>query len=115
MTIETSVSSIKVINQDLVKLDCFDGTNFTRGQDNMIFFLTTLKIFYVLDPELALILELQDDAFMELKAEHKKRKEDERMCRSHILNTLSDRLYNFYTQKPIDKGNLKDTRVQFLC
>ena len=30
MTIETFVSNIKVMNQDLRKLDRFDGINFTR-------------------------------------------------------------------------------------
>jgi len=37
------------MNQDFVKLDKFDGTNFTRWQDKMKFLLTALKIFYVLD------------------------------------------------------------------
>ena len=49
------------MNQDLVKLDRFDGTNFTRWQDKLKFLLTALKIFYILDPELAPIPEPQDN------------------------------------------------------
>ncbi|XP_057452128.1 uncharacterized protein LOC130743934 [Lotus japonicus] len=97
MATDASVSSIKVMNQDLVKLDCFDGTNFTRWQDKMIFLLTALKIYYVLDPDLTPIAEPQDDDSDELKTERKKRIEDELLCRGHILNTLSGRLYDLYT------------------
>lgn len=52
------ISSIKVMNQDLVKLDRFNGKKITRGQDKMIFLLTALDIHYVLDPNLEAILEL---------------------------------------------------------
>lgn len=50
----------------------FDGTNFTRSQDKMIFFLITLKILYVLDPELTSIPKPQDDDSDELKVKRKK-------------------------------------------
>ena len=52
MDIETSGATIKLIYQDLLKLDCFNETNFTRLQDKLKFFLTILKIFYILDPYL---------------------------------------------------------------
>lgn len=68
MAIEASVSSIKVMNQDLVKLDLIDGKNFTRWQDKVIFLSSALKIFYVLDPDLASIPESQNKDFEELKA-----------------------------------------------
>jgi hypothetical protein len=42
----------KMMNQDFVKLDKFDGSNFIHWQDKMNFLLTALKIFYVLDPNL---------------------------------------------------------------
>ncbi|KAL6350820.1 hypothetical protein AAG906_031406 [Vitis piasezkii] len=45
--------TIKIMNQDLVRLDRFDGSNFTRWQDKVRFLLTALKIFYILDPTLA--------------------------------------------------------------
>ena len=97
METETSVASIKLMNQDLVKLDRFDGTNFTRWQDKLKFLLTALKIFYILDPELEPLPESSDKDSDERKAERKKRQEDELICRGHILNALSDRLYDLYT------------------
>src|SRR3954466_7658332 len=100
MASDAAVSSIKVMNQDLVKLDRFDGTNYTRWQDKMTFLLTALKIQYVLDPDLPPIPEPTDDDSDEVKKERKKRKEDELLCRGHILNTLSDRLYDLYTDNP---------------
>ena len=97
METETSIASIKLMNQDLVKLDRFDGTNFTRWQDKLKFLLTALKIFYILDPELEPLPEASDKDSDERKAERKKRQEDELICRGHILNALSDRLYDLYT------------------
>ena len=41
--------AFKVMNQDFMKLDRFDGTNYTRLKDKMMFFLTALKVTYVLD------------------------------------------------------------------
>lgn len=50
---ESAIATIKLMNQDLVCLDCLDGTNFTRCQDKLKFLLMALKIFYIRDPELA--------------------------------------------------------------
>ncbi|XP_027170587.1 uncharacterized protein LOC113770572 [Coffea eugenioides] len=63
----------------------------------MMFFLTTLKIAYVLDPSLPEIPAPKDDDSDEVKAQHKKREEDELLCKGHIMNTLSDRLHDLYT------------------
>ena len=35
MESEASASAIKFMNQDMVRLDRFDGTNFTRWQDKL--------------------------------------------------------------------------------
>ena len=93
---ETSVASIKLMNQDLVKLDRFDGTNFTRWQDKLKF-LTTLKIFSILDPKLKPLPEPSDKDTDERRAERKKQQEDELIFPGHILNALMDCLYNLYT------------------
>ncbi|KAL5551471.1 hypothetical protein UlMin_001647 [Ulmus minor] len=61
-----------------VQLDQFDGTNFTRWKGNLFFLFTVLKIAY-------------------------KRAEDKVMCRGHILNTLSDRLYDLYNSMDTPK------------
>ncbi|RVW72567.1 hypothetical protein CK203_060077 [Vitis vinifera] len=60
------------MNQDLVRLDRFDGSNFTRWQD-------------------------KENDTPQVVAARKKREEDELICRGHILNALSDRLYDLYT------------------
>ncbi|KAH7676279.1 RNA-directed DNA polymerase protein, partial [Dioscorea alata] len=90
-------TSFKVMNQDFMKLDRFDGTNYTRWKDKMMFFLTALKIWYVLDPSLPEVPDATPDESVEAKAERVKRQEDELLCRGHILNTLSDRLYDLFT------------------
>lgn len=94
---ESTMATIKLMNQDLVRLDRFDGTNFTRWQDKLKFLLTTLKIFYILDPELAPLPEPTNGETDAVRAERQKRQEDELICRGHILNALSDRLYDLYT------------------
>ena len=40
----------KMMNQDFVKLDKFDGSNFICWQDKMKFLFTALKIFLCLGP-----------------------------------------------------------------
>ena len=91
------MESKAVVNQEFVKLDRFDGTNFVRWKDKMMFLLTALKISYVLDPNLAEIPTPTAEDSDELKASRKKREEDELLCRGHILNNLSVRLYDLFT------------------
>ena len=87
----------KMMNQDFVKLDKFDGSNFICWQDKMKFLLTALKIFYVLDPNLQPIPNPTLEDTEQLKEQRIKREEDELVCKGHILNTLSDRLYDLFT------------------
>uniref|UniRef100_A0A2N9F059 CCHC-type domain-containing protein n=1 Tax=Fagus sylvatica TaxID=28930 RepID=A0A2N9F059_FAGSY len=67
----------KMMNQDFVKLDKFDGSNFIRWQDKMKFLLTALKIFYVLDPNLQPIPDPTPQDTEQLKQQRIKREEDE--------------------------------------
>ncbi|KAL5577506.1 hypothetical protein UlMin_019205 [Ulmus minor] len=97
METETKISTIKLMNQDLVQLDHFDGSNFTRWQYKLRFLLTALKIIYILDPDLPPLPEPTDEDTDEMKAARKQREDDELICRGHILNALSDRLYDLYT------------------
>ena len=93
----SDVSALKMLNHELVKLNHFDGTNFSRWKDKMKFLLTALKLFYVMDPNLMPFPTASDEAIDEIKAQRKRHEEDELICRGHILNTLSDRLYDLYT------------------
>ena len=96
--------TIKIMNQDLVRLDRFDGSNFTRWQDKVRSLLTMLKIFHILDPALTPLPEPKEDDMVEVVAKRKKREEDELICRGHIMNALFDRLYDFYTKTHFAKG-----------
>ncbi|XP_022715126.1 uncharacterized protein LOC111274619 [Durio zibethinus] len=62
----------------------------------MVFLLTALKMFYVLDPNLKPIPKPTPEDSDTIKATRSKREEDELVCRGYILNSLSDRLYDLY-------------------
>ncbi|GKU89464.1 hypothetical protein SLEP1_g3597 [Rubroshorea leprosula] len=62
----------------------------------MTFLLTTLKGSYVLDPKLQPIQASKENDSEAVKNARLKREEDELICRGHILNSLTDRLYNLY-------------------
>ncbi|KAG6507460.1 hypothetical protein ZIOFF_032805 [Zingiber officinale] len=95
----TQESAINVMNQDFVKLDRLDGmgTNFNQWKDKFIFFLTALKVTYVLNLDLPVIPPPTKDDSEELRKQQAKREEDEVLCSGHILNTLLDTLYDLFT------------------
>ena len=93
MEVEKSLTSF--LNPS-VHLDRFDGTNFTRWKGKLFFLLTVLKVAYVVDPKLEPFPEPREDDTEVVKAARKRREDDELICRGHILNTLSDRLYDLY-------------------
>ncbi|KAH9794216.1 Receptor-like serine/threonine-protein kinase [Citrus sinensis] len=90
-----------------VHLNRFDGTNFTCWKGKLFFLLTVLKVAYVLDPKLEPFPEPREDDTEVVKAARKRREDDELMCRGHILNTLSDRLYDLYNSmtSPVEIWN----------
>ena len=59
--------------------------------------MTTLKIFYVLDPNLQPIPNPTLKDTEQLKELRIKKEEDELVCTGHILNTLSNQLYDLST------------------
>ena len=93
----SDVSTLRMLNYKLVKLECFDGTNFFRWKDKMKILFTALRLFYILDPKLMPFLTASDEDTDEIKAQRKKWEEDELICKGPIFNTLSDRLYDPYT------------------
>ena len=90
----TSINALQVMNQHLTRLERFDGENFSRWQETMKFFLITVKLFYILEDGLETIPEETATDSTELKAKRAKRKEDDFLCRGHILNALSTSVYN---------------------
>ena len=88
----------KLFNPDMIKLDHFDETNFTRWKDKLIFILTELGVAYLLlDTKLPVIPTPTDSNTNEINACHKKCEEDEVRCRGFLLNALSDRLYDLFS------------------
>ncbi|PWA70667.1 Copia-like retrotransposon [Artemisia annua] len=53
MDASSSVINLRMMNQEVVKLDRFDRCTYTRWVDKMKFLLILLNVYYVLDPTLA--------------------------------------------------------------
>lgn len=73
--------NIKMMNQNFIHLNRFDVANFTRWKDILKFMLIALKVFYILDPNLAPIPKPNDDDSDDLITQRKKRHEDKVVCR----------------------------------
>ena len=106
---EVELNPVKFQIQESDKLDRFDGTNYTRWADRMSWLLTALNLLYLLDPALSAVPEPtekdNEETVKRLGAEKAKQETDEMLCRGHILNSLSSRLYdvfrNFKTPKEL--------------
>ncbi|XP_073275466.1 uncharacterized protein [Primulina huaijiensis] len=85
-----------IINQEVYRLERFDGLNFTRWKDKLIFLLTELGVFYILVSNPPDLPTPKDDDSDAIKAARKKREDDEIRCRGHILNSISDCLYDLF-------------------
>nr|GEX99302.1 hypothetical protein [Tanacetum cinerariifolium] len=85
------------MSTDIVKLNRFDGGSFKRWQKKMQFLLATLNVAYVLTkpyPE-----ESENETLAESR-ERLKFENDDFICRGHILNAMSDPLFDVYQNYP---------------
>ncbi|OMO60891.1 wall-associated receptor kinase 2-like protein [Corchorus capsularis] len=98
----------------VIKLDRFNGSNYTRWKDKMAFQLTALKLYYILDPNLVALPEPTAESTEAEQNAFTKRKEDTLVCRGYILNSLSDRLYDLYNsmESPRDIWTALETTYQ---
>ncbi|GJS75363.1 zinc finger, CCHC-type containing protein [Tanacetum coccineum] len=87
-------NTVKEMTTNFGKLDKFEGHDFRRWQKKMHFLLTTLKVVYVLTTPM---LELLEDATVEAIRIRAKWENDDYICRGHILNGMSDSLFDVYT------------------
>nr|GEU97797.1 zinc finger, CCHC-type [Tanacetum cinerariifolium] len=78
---------------DFGKLDKFEGHDFRRWQNKMHFLLTTLKVVYVLT---TLMPELLENATVKAIRIRAKWENDDYICMGHILNGMSDSLFDVY-------------------
>ncbi|GJS65124.1 hypothetical protein Tco_0679688 [Tanacetum coccineum] len=81
------------MSTDIVKLDRFDGGSFKRWQKKMQFLLATLKVAYVLTKPYP---KESEDETLTASREHLKFENDDFICRRHILNAMSDPLFDVY-------------------
>lgn len=93
-------ASLKEMTSDFVKLEKFDGGNFIRWQKKMKFLLTTLKVAYVLN--MARPEEKDDETVAETR-DRQKWDNDDYICLGHILNGMSDSLFDIYQSSPSAK------------
>ncbi|KAH1114950.1 hypothetical protein J1N35_008328 [Gossypium stocksii] len=95
-----ATTTLKVMNQEFVKLDRLDGSNFNCWNEKMLFLLNFLNMTYVLDLNLQLVEDLTPNASPEEIAKvaklKKNHEEDNFTYQGHILNNLSDQLYDLY-------------------
>ncbi|GJY95462.1 zinc finger, CCHC-type containing protein [Tanacetum coccineum] len=86
-------NTVKDMTTNFGKLDKFEGHDFRRWQKKMHFLLTTLKVVYVLTTPMP---ELLEDATVEAIRIRAKWENDDYICRGHILNGMSDSLFDVY-------------------
>ena len=80
------------MHQDFVQLDSFDGSNIQRWQQKVLFLLTSLKVANVLTKLCPDWEEKPGSLYA-----RKKWKEDDYLCKSHILNLVADNIYSLYS------------------
>ncbi|GJX52495.1 zinc finger, CCHC-type containing protein [Tanacetum coccineum] len=85
--------AVKNMTAKFGKLDKFEGNDFRHWQKKMHFLLTTLKVLYVLSTPMP---EFVEDETMEQTRKRCKRENDGYICRGHILNGMSDGLFDVY-------------------
>ena len=75
------------------KLEKFEGVDFRRWQKKMHFLLSSLKVVYVLTTP---IPEIQEEGNLEQIRKRSKWENDNYICLGHILNGMSDPLFDVY-------------------
>ncbi|GKD03607.1 zinc finger, CCHC-type containing protein [Tanacetum coccineum] len=86
-------NTVKDMTMNFGKLDKFEGHDFRRWQKKMHFLLMTLKVVYVLTKRMP---ELLEDAIVEAIRIRANWENDDYICRGHILNGMSDSLFDVY-------------------
>jgi len=86
-------STVKEMTTNFGKLDKFQGQDFRRWQKKMHFMLTMLKVVHVLSTP---IPELLEEDTVENLRRRSKWENDDYICRGHILNGMSDPLFDIY-------------------
>jgi hypothetical protein len=79
--IETNINfSVRVAKDVKIQLDYFDDMNYTKLMNKMVFLLISLKIYYILNPNLSTLPEPQEDESAIVKTKRLKREKNEVLC-----------------------------------
>ncbi|KAJ9558651.1 hypothetical protein OSB04_013265 [Centaurea solstitialis] len=89
----TTSASMKDMHKTFAKLDKFSGQDFQRWQKKMHFYLTDLKVVYVLSTPCPAFVENET---LEQTRNRSKWENADYICRGHILNGMSDSLFDVY-------------------
>ncbi|GAV58751.1 UBN2_2 domain-containing protein, partial [Cephalotus follicularis] len=84
----------------ITKFEKFDGSFFRRWKVEVYFFVSALKLSHVLNEEKP--TEKENETVTEIRTRNKWN-EDDFMCNCHILNALSNSLYDVYETKFAEK------------
>ena len=95
-----SLASLRDMAMDFNKLERFDGGDFYRWQRKMFFLLTTLKVYYPITTPRP---ELGENATLAQIREGQRWDQDDEICRGHILNAMSNTLFDAYHNVPTAK------------
>ncbi|KAL3521082.1 hypothetical protein ACH5RR_019231 [Cinchona calisaya] len=88
-----AISTIKELSTDFIKLSRFEGGNFLRWQKKMKILLTTLHVAYVFITKRP--KEIEGETLEQTRARWKWNNDDF-ICMGHILNGMSDELFDIY-------------------
>ncbi|KAJ9536460.1 hypothetical protein OSB04_un000368 [Centaurea solstitialis] len=89
----TNPVSMKDMHKTFAKLEKFSGQDFRRWQKKMHFYLTDLKVVYVLSTPFPAFVENET---LEQTRNRSKWENADYICRGHILNGMSDSLFDVY-------------------
>ncbi|GJV48851.1 hypothetical protein Tco_1439063 [Tanacetum coccineum] len=83
--------TVKDMSAKFRKLDKFKGSDCRRWQKKIHFLLTTLKVVYVLSTHMPEFVEVK---MLDQTRRRCKWENDDHICRRHILNGVSDALFD---------------------
>src|SRR5581483_10604223 len=104
--------SVKDMTSKFSKLEKFQGVDFRRWQKKMHFLLTTLKVVYVLSTPMP---EIVEDETLEMTRRRSKWENDDYICRGHILNGMSDPLFDIYQNVENAKKLWNDLESKYIA